>query len=247
MTVPPYSKSTLLLMLLLTSSTTVGVKAFGLTSSNTRKRSIPWNAMGFRHAQGRDIIASPVVVHMSATASTDAQPGQTETQAPGFIETALRSAAMKLHTKEQAPREGQAESKPRAEPYVPTIEDYLRFLVDSKHVYEAFEEAVQCEKYPELAVLWNTGLERTVPLESDIQQLVKEFDLVRPPVGQKGMEYANEIREMIVGGKGTVPEFICHYYNFYFAHTAGGRMIGKQMSALLLNNKTLEFYKVRRL
>jgi heme oxygenase len=37
---------------------------------------------------------------------------------------------------------------------------------------------------------------------------------------------------------------MCHYYNFYFAHTAGGRMIGKQMSALLLDKKTLDFYKV---
>jgi hypothetical protein len=25
------------------------------------------------------------------------------------------------------------------------------------------------------------------------------------------------------------PAFICHYYNFYFAHTAGGRMIGKKV------------------
>jgi heme oxygenase len=23
--------------------------------------------------------------------------------------------------------------------------------------------------------------------------------------------------------------FICHYYNFYFAHTAGGRMIGNKV------------------
>lgn len=23
--------------------------------------------------------------------------------------------------------------------------------------------------------------------------------------------------------------FICHFYNFYFAHTAGGRMIGKKV------------------
>ena len=26
------------------------------------------------------------------------------------------------------------------------------------------------------------------------------------------------------------PAFICHYYNFYFAHTAGGRMIGQTVS-----------------
>jgi len=188
------------------------------------------------------VFGSPVAVHMS-TASTDVQVGKAEAPTPGFIELALRSAAMKLHTREQAPREGQAASNPRAEPFVPTIKDYLKFLVDSKHVYEAFEEAVQCEKYPELAALRDTGLERTIPLETDIQQLVKEFGIDRPPVGEKGREYANEIRELIVGEKGSVPEFICHYYNFYFAHTAGGRMIGKKMSALLLNNRTLDFYK----
>ncbi len=27
------------------------------------------------------------------------------------------------------------------------------------------------------------------------------------------------------------PAFICHYYNFYFAHTAGGRMIGNKVRA----------------
>lgn len=26
------------------------------------------------------------------------------------------------------------------------------------------------------------------------------------------------------------PAFICHYYNHYFAHTAGGRMIGAKVS-----------------
>lgn len=24
------------------------------------------------------------------------------------------------------------------------------------------------------------------------------------------------------------PAFVCHYYNYYFAHTAGGRMIGSK-------------------
>jgi heme oxygenase len=26
--------------------------------------------------------------------------------------------------------------------------------------------------------------------------------------------------------------FICHYYNFFFAHTAGGRMIGTKVRAV---------------
>ena len=144
---------------------------------------------------------------------------------------------MRLHTKEQAPKEGQVPTEKR-EPYTPTHEDYLRFLVDSKHVYEALEEIVNTR--PELAAFQNSGLERVHPLEADINFMIKEYNLKMPQVGQAGTEYADLLRKIE-----SIPEFICHYYNFYFAHTAGGRMIGKQMSALLLNKRTLEFYKVR--
>ena len=36
---------------------------------------------------------------------------------------------------------------------------------------------------------------------------------------------------------------MCHYYNHYFAHTAGGRMIGRKMAANLLDGTTLKFYQ----
>lgn len=158
--------------------------------------------------------------------------------AGGFIETELRGAAMKLHTRSQAPKEGKAEEKVR-EPYTPTRADYLAFLVDSKHVYEAMEEIVNSKE--ELAVFRNTGLERTEGLEKDIQFMVEEYGLERPEVAEYGKSYAEQLRTM--AERDAIPEFMCHYYNFYFAHTAGGRMIGKQMSALLLDRKTLEFYK----
>jgi len=145
---------------------------------------------------------------------------------------------MKLHTRAQAPREGQQEEDEKKEPYTPTHRDYLAFLVDSQHVYEAMEEIVN--QRPELAVFRDTGLERTKPLEKDICFMVAEYGLERPPVGPAGREYAAQLRKMQ-----SIPEFVCHYYNHYFAHTAGGRMIGKQMSKLLLAGKTLEFYKVR--
>ena len=32
--------------------------------------------------------------------------------------------------------------------------------------------------------------------------------------------------------RGGAPAFACHYYNFYFAHTAGGKMIGRRMQDL---------------
>lgn len=54
------------------------------------------------------------------------------------------------------------------------------------------------------------------------------------------MTYARKVAELATTDP---PTFICHYYNFYFAHTAGGRMIGKKMSELLLDSATLKFYQ----
>ena len=158
-----------------------------------------------------------------------------------FIEEELRGTAMRLHTRSQAPKEGKAEEKPKPkEPYTPTHADYLAFLVDSQHIYKAFEQVVN--ESDELAVYRNTGLERVEGLETDINFMIMEYNLERPPVGKPGLTYADEILEF--GKEKKIPELLCHYYNYYFAHTAGGRMIGKQMSALLLEKKTLEFYKV---
>ena len=40
-----------------------------------------------------------------------------------------------------------------------------------------------------------------------------------------------------------MPQFICHYYNFYFAATAGGMMIGKAVKKKLELERDLEFYQ----
>lgn len=160
--------------------------------------------------------------------------------AGGFIESELRAKAMTLHTRSQAPKEGKAEEKER-KPHQTTHADYLAFLVDSQHVYKAMEDIVN--EHETLEVFRNTGLERVAALEKDIEFMMKEYNLELPKVGRPGSTYADEMREL--GKEGKIPEFMCHYYNFYFAHTAGGRMIGKQMSAMLLDKRTLEFYKVR--
>ena len=163
----------------------------------------------------------------------------------GFIDTELRGAAMKLHTRAQSPKEGEVEDKPKpVEPYVTTHLDYLKFLVDSQHVYQAFEEIVNMEEMsPELSPFINTGLERVQPLEKDIEFMVSEYNIEKPEVGPFGESYAKHMRGIASKGKEAVPEFMCHYYNYYFAHTAGGRMIGKKMASLLLDKKTLEFYQ----
>jgi len=192
------------------------------------------------HIQQPQRVSSPTCVgghpHGSGSEAAVAEP-----EAPvGFIDGELRGAAMRLHTKSQAPREGQAPepSRPKGK-HVTTLKDYLNFLVDSQAVYQAFEEVV--DELEDMAAYRNTGLERVKALEEDIAFICGEYGIDRPEVGEYGSSYAEEIRKMAKGGK--VPELMCHYYNHYFAHTAGGIMIGKAMAAQLLDKKVLNFYK----
>lgn len=97
-----------------------------------------------------------------------------------------------------------------------------------------------------MAPFRDTGLERVGALDADIQyvtQKCQEEGIAMPTTvsGQYGEEYAVEIYRL--AKEGDVPRFMCHYYNWYFAHTAGGRMIGKKMCDALLGGMTLEFYK----
>jgi hypothetical protein len=41
-----------------------------------------------------------------------------------------------------------------------------------------------------------------------------------------GTQYAAKVLSL---AKSDPQAFICHFYNFYFAHTAGGRMIGSKV------------------
>ena len=184
---------------------------------------------------------SSTPLFMSSTEAVSTEKVESTTEFPPILEE-LRDVAMKLHTREQSPREGKAEAPAKpAEPYVPTHADYLQFLVDSDAVYKVLEDIVNNNE--ELSMFRNTGIERTQQLEKDIDWMCKTHDLQRPDVGHAGSMYAKELKEMIKSSE-DIPEFMCHYYNYYFAHLAGGRMIGKQMSKLLLDGETLEFYKV---
>lgn len=66
-------------------------------------------------------------------------------EAKGFVEE-MRFVAMKLHTREQA-KEGQKQVKePEERPltkWKPSVDGYLRFLVDSKLVYDTLEGIIQ--------------------------------------------------------------------------------------------------------
>ena len=162
-------------------------------------------------------------------------------QCAAFIDE-LRSYAMRLHTKEQAPKEGQAESPKEKEPWKPTREGYLQFLLESREVYRAFEAITHSGAASFDGKFVNTGLERTSALDADIEYMQKHFEM-NPQVtliDGPGQSYARFLHEL---SSSSPPAFLCHYYNFYFAHTAGGRMIGAQVSKSVLDGWMGEFYK----
>ncbi|CAN0838660.1 Heme oxygenase 1, chloroplastic [Linum grandiflorum] len=171
----------------------------------------------------------------------------------GFVEE-MRFVAMKLHTREQA-KEGEKEVKKPEEQAIPkwepSVDGYMRFLVDSKLVYDTLEQIVDSAPHPIYAEFKNTGLERSESLAKDLEWF-KEQGYTIPEPSSPGVTYSDYLKEL---AEKDPQAFICHFYNIYFAHTAGGRMIGRKVNVFyfpnseysvaekILNSKELEFYK----
>lgn len=92
----------------------------------------------------------------------------------------------------------------------------------------------------EFATFRDSGLERSAALDRDVAWFAEQ-GVDEPSVAPQGATYVTLLREMVAAGE--LEAFVCHFYNFYFAHTAGGRMIGKRMAEMLLEGRTLHFYQ----
>ncbi|KAG0590405.1 hypothetical protein M758_1G092800 [Ceratodon purpureus] len=156
----------------------------------------------------------------------------------GFVEE-MRFVAMKLHTRDQS-KEGEKEAdvQPVGQ-WKPSIPGYIKFLVDSKKVYDTMETIVEKASHPSYEYFRNTGLERSARLAKDLEWFASQGHEI-PEAGPDGITYANLLTEL---SESDVPAFICHFYNVYFAHSAGGRFIGKQVAQQILDGRELEFYK----
>lgn len=106
-------------------------------------------------------------------------------------------------------------------------------------MYAALEAAVASD--PRYSAFRNTGLERVAALDTDIAWFETEYGLKPPPVTPDGPggAYAALLTRLAADDP---PAFVCHFYNVYFAHTAGGRLIGTKMADMLLDRKELAFY-----
>eukprot|EP00168_Porphyra_purpurea_P018428 TRINITY_DN685_c0_g1_i9.p2 TRINITY_DN685_c0_g1~~TRINITY_DN685_c0_g1_i9.p2 ORF type:complete len:203 (-),score=94.04 TRINITY_DN685_c0_g1_i9:168-776(-) len=164
----------------------------------------------------------------------DRRPGSLK----GFVNE-MRMVAMKLHTKDQAKEGMQEKSTIPINEWKPKQSDFVQFLADSLHVYEYFEEELMVadSPHPEYARFANNGLERCAALKTDLAYLASLGNPTPPPTSAatKYVDYLKTLESK--------PEaVICHWYNYYFAHTAGGRMIGRMMQNLLFEGRELAFY-----
>lgn len=72
----------------------------------------------------------------------------------------------------------------------------------------------------------NTGLERSEALAKDLEWF-KEQGYAIPEPSAPGVTYSEYLKEL---SEKDPQAFICHFYNVYFAHSAGGRMIGRKVT-----------------
>uniref|UniRef100_A0A8R7TNR1 heme oxygenase (biliverdin-producing) n=2 Tax=Triticum urartu TaxID=4572 RepID=A0A8R7TNR1_TRIUA len=205
----------------------ISVSAAGMNSSGLSMsfgaRRVPGISVQI-HSQRRRMAAAAARGHEGA--------GKT------FVEE-MRAAAMRMHTKDQA-SEGEKELEgPSLNELEPNLEAYLRFLVDSKLIFQTLENIVDRAAVPWYAEFQNTGLERSEALKKDLKWFSEQGHTIPEP-SASDTKYASYLEEL---SEKDQQAFFCHFYNMYFGQSAGGRLTGKKIADKILNKKELEFYK----
>ncbi|XP_039024631.1 probable inactive heme oxygenase 2, chloroplastic [Hibiscus syriacus] len=126
-----------------------------------------------------------------------------------------------------------------AETWCPSMEGFLRYLVDSKLVFNTIERIVDESYDDSYAYFRKTGLERSACLSKDLEWF-SQRDLVVPEPSNPGVSYVTYLEEL---AEKNAPLFLAHFYNIYFSHIAGGQVIARKVSEQLLEGRELEFYK----
>ncbi|GMH23225.1 hypothetical protein Nepgr_025068 [Nepenthes gracilis] len=121
----------------------------------------------------------------------------------------------------------------------PSLEGFLKYLVDSKLVFQTLERVVEESNDVSYAYFRKTGLERSARLSMDLEWFCQKNIMVPEP-SNHGLSYA-EYLEQVAEKSG--PLFLSHLYNIYFSHIAGGQVISRQVSKKILGGRELEFYR----
>ncbi|KAI4366417.1 hypothetical protein MLD38_022298 [Melastoma candidum] len=191
-------------------------------------------------------------------------PGEAEgiTQEMRFVAMRLRNVDGKYVLKKNANRGGESgagdsESKTEEEEeegevkerggeedggggtWNPSLEGFVKYLVDSKVVFETIERIVDESSDVAYAYFRRTGLERTERLSKDLEWFSSQ-GVALPLPGNPGTSYSKYLEEL---AEKSAPLFLSHFYNVYFSHIAGGQVIVSQVSDKILDGRELEFCK----
>jgi heme oxygenase len=163
----------------------------------------------------------------------------------------MRFVAMKLHNTKSKINSSNGESvddededsdeksgDDDGETWEPSIEGFLKYLVDSKLVFDTIERIVEESRDVSYAYFRKTGLERSRGISKDID-IFREQGLAIPEPSNPGIIYAKYLEEL---GEKSPPLFLSHFYNIYFSHIAGGQVIAKKVSEKLLEGREMELY-----
>ncbi|KAF6163827.1 hypothetical protein GIB67_016167 [Kingdonia uniflora] len=111
------------------------------------------------------------------------------------------------------------------ETWQPSIEGFLKYLVDSKLVFETVERVVDESDNVAYSYFRKTGLERSGSILKDLEWF-QEQDLTIPQPSSLGVSYAQYLKEL---AEKSPPLFLSHFYNIYFAHMSGGQVIAEKV------------------
>nr|CAB3495702.1 unnamed protein product [Digitaria exilis] len=113
--------------------------------------------------------------------------------------------------------------------WMPSMEGFVQYLVDSKLVFDTIERVVAESTDVAYVYFRKSGLERSASISKDLEQF-REQGIVIPDPSALGSTYATYLTEL---AESNAPAFLSHYYNIYFAHIAGGVAIGNKVTHCL--------------
>ncbi|WVZ57201.1 hypothetical protein U9M48_007611 [Paspalum notatum var. saurae] len=123
--------------------------------------------------------------------------------------------------------------------WVPSTEGFVRYLVDSKLVFDTIERVVAESTDVAYVYFRKSGLERSASISKDLEWF-REQGFAIPEPSTSGSTYAAYLTQL---AESNAPAFLSHYYNIYFAHLTGGVAIGNKICKKILEGRELEFYK----
>lgn len=123
--------------------------------------------------------------------------------------------------------------------WIPSMEGFVKYLVDSKLVFDTLERIVDKSDDVSYTYFRKTGLERSEGLAKDLEWF-SQRNIEIPEPSTPGTSYVKYLEEL---AEDNAPLFLSHFYNIYFSHIAGGQVISRKVSDKLLQGRELEFYR----